>query len=318
MKLFTTAISLSLLGNASLLAQKDSNILVPDSPASPSGLAKWFEKPDFDFFTSSKDSVSTFPLGQLSYTHYFSSDFDTLPGDLTGNELSLVTPLASIRVGEGFVVPAFMYRWNDFQSDAPGLIPDGSLHQFRLPVVAAWQPADRWLAGGMIMPGFSGDLDSSDNFSISAVVGAGYEWSDDFALFGGVYYFNGFDESYAIPGLNFIWKPTDRVQVYFLGPFFKINYDISDDWSIGLTGEYDSPTWNVQADEFGPDRDINYRSFRIGLRTDRRVGPYGWAFASAGYSFLRDIAVEDLDSNLLLDEEVDSGFYVETGLSLRF
>lgn len=314
----STATLLTLLGTSSLLAQKEANIPTTTTPEKPSGLSGLFAVPELDFFETASASVSSVPLAQLSYNHQFSSDFDSIAGDFSSDEISLITPLASIQVGEAYVIPALMYRWSDFDSSAPSLLPDDSVHQIRLPIAAIYEPKDRWIVGGMVMPTLSGDWNSNDSFSISAGLAAGYKVSDNFSLFGGVYYVNGHNDSYAIPGINFIWKPIDNLQVYFLGPLGSISYDLNEDWAIALTFEYDSPTWYVESDDNGPDRNVNLSSFRVGFRTDRRLGRFGWGYATVGYSFLRNLEVEDMDSRTLQDEDIDSGLFVETGISLRF
>ena len=162
------------LGATSLFAQKEADVFAPESASTdgrPTGWGRLMEVPDFQFGNSSDDGAGI-PLGQVSYGHFFSSDFDTLGGDVSADEFTLMTPLASIRVGDAYVIPMLSYRWNEFSTSTPNLLPESSLHQIRMPIAVLYQPADRWLVGGMIMPAFAGDLSNSDNFSIAGALGA--------------------------------------------------------------------------------------------------------------------------------------------------
>lgn len=312
----------SCLGATSLFAQKEADVFVPNpvtTDSRPTGWGRLMEVPDFNFGSSSGDDNGPgIPLAQISYIHYLSSDFDTLGGDITGDEFTLRTPLASIRVGEAYVIPMLTYRWNEFSTSTPNLLPESTLHQIRMPIAVLYQPSDRWLVGGMIMPAFAGDFSSSDNFSIAGALGAAYQYNDDLTLLGGLYYFNGYDESYVVGGPGFRWQATDKLQAYLMGPIAGLDYTVSDNWLLSLSARYDSPIWNVEADSAGPDRDISITSLQVELKSEHKLGKNIWGFAAVGYSFLRDLEIEDLNSNALQTDDIDSGLFIETGLTLRF
>lgn len=317
----TSLLLASSLGLSSLYAQKDAKVQVsrPQIQERPAGSSGFFNSPVLKFGSGRGEPGGPgIPVGNLSYTHLFSSDFDTFDGDVSVDEFSLITPLASIKVGGAYVIPMLTYRSTQFDTDATTLLTEDTLHQIRVPIAVLYEPTDRWIVGGMVMPAFAGDLGNSDNFSISGALGAGYEYSSELSIFGGVYYFNGYDESYAIPGLGFTWNPNDQWQVYFLGPVAGVSYNVNDRWTVSLTGQYISPTWNVEADELGPDRDITVKGMRVGLKTEHHLGKYAWGYATVGYSFLREMEIEDLDSNELQQDDIDAGLFLETGLTIRF
>lgn len=74
----------------------------------------------------------------------------------------------------------------------------------------------------------------------------------------------------------------------------------------------------MEADSAGPDRDISITSLQIELKSEHKLGKNIWGFAAIGYSFLRDLEIEDLNSNALQTDDIDSGLFIETGLTLRF
>ena len=275
--------------------------------------------PDIDFASGSRDaSTIGLAIGTLNYTQQFSSDFDSLPGDVSVDNFSLWTPLVPLNFGEVHVISYLGYSWTQFDTSTPNLLTEDSLQTFYLPVAAVWEPKDRWLAGIGVMPGYSGASSSSDNFSFAAAAAVGYEYSDDLLLYGGFYYSEGFGESTFIPGIAFDWKFCDRWSFYILGPIGGIRYEVSDNWLISLVGDYEIPTWHIKGSDGAPDRDITVSSFNLGLKSEHRVGKYGWAYLSAGYSFLREMEIEDLSDNVLQKDDIDSGAFVELGMTLRF
>ena len=309
------------LGISALSAQKET--LTPPSESviseRPTGLARLFEAPTLRFLDSSKAAKgSGVPLGTLNYTHLFSSDFDTIDGDVSADEFSFFSPFASIRVGKGYVIPMINYNLTKFSTDGQSLLPEDSLHQIRMPITYLYEPAHRWIAGGMIMPSFSGDLSNSDNFSFAAAAGAGYAYSPELFIFGGIYYSEGFDDSLLVGGPGFIWNFDEDWQAYLLGPRASLSFHVNDDWLLSLVGQYRTPTWNVERDKLGPERNINISDFRVALKSEHRLGEKTWAFASVGYSFLREMEIEDTKSNDLQTDDIDSGLFVQAGLTLRF
>ena len=308
-------------GVSALSAQKETLPSAPDSVISerPTGLARLYEAPILKFFDTSKaDKGSGIPMGTLNYTHVFSSDFDSIDDDVSVDEFSLFAPFASIRVGKGYVIPMISYNLTKFSTDGRTLLSEDSLHQIRMPITYLYEPAHRWIAGGIIMPSFSGDLSNSDNFSFAAALGAGYAYSPELFIFGGIYYSEGFDDSLLVGGPGFIWNFDEDWQAYLLGPRASLSFHVSDDWLLSLVGQYRSPTWNIEADKLGPERNINVSDLRVALRSEHRLGKKLWASATIGYSFLREMEIEDTESNELQTDDIDSGIFVEAGLTLRF
>jgi hypothetical protein len=322
MKNSTTLFLASCLGASTLFAQKEADVFALNSAATdtrPTGWGRLMEVPDFNSGNPSNDGNGPgMPLVQMSFGHFFSSDFDSLGGDVRADEFTLRAPLASIRVGNAYVIPMLTYRWNEFSTSTPNLLPESTLHQIRMPIAVLYQPADHWLVGGIVMPALAGDLSSSDNFSIAGAIGAAYQYSDDLTILGGLYYFNGYDESYVVGGPGFMWQATDKLQAYFMGPIAGLNYNVNDSWILSLTARYDSPIWNVEADALGPERDISTSSVQVGLKSEHKLGKNVWGYATVGYSFLRDMEIEDLKSNELQVDDIDAGLFVETGVTLRF
>jgi len=257
-------------------------------------------------------------IGTFSYINQFDSDFDTLPGEVSAQDLSLWAPFAGFNFDDFHIVALLGYRMTKFDTSLPNMLTENTLNAFYLPVVFLKDVSEEWIYGGMVMPGFSGDLESGDNFSISAAFAVGHAFGPNFHFFGGVYYSHGFDDDTIIPGIGFTWRPTPKYEVYLIPPFGGISYSINECWMLSLSGQYDSPTWNVGADLSGPDRDITYQTLRIGVKLERRINDHFWAYINGGVSLAKNLNIEDTSNNRLLESDVDPGGFVQLGLNLRF
>lgn len=293
-------------------------------PAAPdadsvSGEQSLFGAPNLRFGRNASFSeLPGYTFATASWLHQFDSGFDSLGGEVSSDDFSLWAPVAPLNFGNMHVLSLLGYRATQFDTSVPNMLSEDTLHTIRMPFVFLNDMSERWLSGVMIMPSFSGDLSGRDNVSISAAAGAGYVFSPALRIYGGVYYRHGFDEDLIIPGLMFSWRPDPQWEAYVYGPVGGISYSANDDWVLSLFGEYDAPTWHVEGDTFGPDRDITVSSMRIGLKAERRLGGLCWAYLAGGYSFARELEVEDLDSNLLQQDDIDPGPFVRIGLNLRY
>lgn len=289
------------------------------TPATSHSEQNWFGPPYIAFGRKAAGSdLPGYSVATGLFTHDFDSDFDSLPGEMNMSSLSLWAPIAPINRGDLHVITFLGYRATQFDTSIDNMLSDDTLHTFRLPVLFLKDVSQEWIWGGMVMPGFSGELSNSDNFSISGAIGAGRAFSPNFKLLAGVYYFNGFGEDYIIPGAVFTWRPTPKWEAYFFGPIGGVSYSINECWMASLIGEYDSATWHVDADDEYQARDTYYRTIRAGLKIEGRLSNYLWAYATAGYSFAKRLEIEDTDNNSLQKDDVNGGAFVRVGLNVRF
>jgi hypothetical protein len=302
----TLLLTLPLIGSGSLLAQNAMN----------AGLHLGIDPISFFSSDSGGDGV---PVVNARYMHRFDSDFDSLAGEISSDEFSVITPILPLTYDRLRVAAFASYRANWIDTSTPTLIPDDTLHALRLPVVAAYELSDKWLLGGMVMPGLSGDLENADDgFSILSILGVGYGYSDRLKIFAGALHSYGFDENHFFPGAGFLWQASDDLSVSVLPPFASVTYSGWEDYKLSLFGRYDSPTWNVEADAAGPDRDINLRELRVGLRLERRLTEKSWAYLGTGFTFARRLEIETTSSSSLQEDDIDPGLFLQGGLSLRF
>lgn len=233
-------------------------------------------------------------------------------------DLSLWSPLYHHQIGDVHIAPLLGLRGTRFNTSVDSLLTESDLYAIRLPLVAIHDLSDEWLYGGMIMPGFSGDLSSGDGFSLAAAFGVARQVNSKLMLGAGAYYSHGFNDDFFVPGVAFIWRPAPRWEVSLLGPIGSASYAINDHWSASFICQYDVLTWNVEADEQGPERDIRTGSLRLGLRLEKRLSDHFWTNLTGGMSTAREITIEDLDNSTLQEDDIDAGPFVQLGGMIRF
>jgi hypothetical protein len=293
-----------------------------DGSAAASGYdgQKWFGAPYIQF--ARKNSDTTLPgyaVGTASYTYRFASDFDILPGDDSSDAFSFWTPVMGFNHENMHLFAWRGYGAHKYDSSVPNLLTDHTMQSLTMPVVFLHDISEKWLWGAVVMPSYAGTDSSSDNFSISLGAGVGYSFSSCLELFAGVYYNDGFGDSLFIPGAAFIWRPAPRWEVYMLPPIGGISYSVNENWLLSLYGQYDSPTWHVQADAMGPDRDINMPSFRLGLKAEYHVHNLLWAYVGAGVSMFQQMDIEGTRfNNTIQKSDIDPSPFVQAGLNIRF
>jgi len=237
---------------------------------------------------------------------------------VSSQDASLWAPVLPLNYGDLHLLAIFGYRFTEFDTSVPGLLTEEGLHTLRLPIAIFYDHSEDWIFGGMVMPAISGDLNSDEGFEFSGALGFGRSFGSGFRLLGGVYYSDGFGEEQIIPGIALTWRPSPRWDIYLLGPMSSINYRVSDNWMVSLSGRYSSPTWNVEADSAGPDRDIEVSSARVGLKVERRFTDQIWAYLSGGVSFARELDIETTSDLDLLEDDIDAGPFLRVGMNLRF
>ena len=285
------------------------------APATVSGWHFGIDPMEFGGGADERDRLA----GEVTYMHLFDADYDSLPGEVSADEFSIFAPILPLSNGRLRVLAFLNYRATSFDTSVPNLLPDDTLNSIRMPIAVIYDYSDEWLFGGMVMPGLSGDMENTgDAFTFSAFAGFGYKASPNLRWFGGVFYSDGFGDDFVAPGIGVMWNPTPDLSVNILPPFANVSWRFHEDYMLSMFARYESPTWNVDADNAGPTRDVNMSSARVGLRLERRMTEHLWAQVSAGYSFGREMEIENLSNNTLQKDDIDSSPFVQIGLSLRY
>ena len=197
---------------------------------------------------------------------------------------------------------------------------DSDLYSVGLPfVIYNSVEGSRWSYGVWINPSISSDFQhiDGDDFFVGGAIAAGYQVNECFTIGGGVYFSDIFHDIGVIPGIGFVWAPTEDWVITYYGPRFVARYDLNDRNQIGLEVSYNGGDWNIDADNNS--LQIDYSSWRTGLYYRYNVTGQVWLEAAAGFTFANEFNLQtrggtELFQNRLGDAE--SGVYGSLGVSV--
>ena len=318
--LFNSLLAVS-ISSASLLAGSVTELTTTESnPTEEEGLS--FGAPHLEFFTRSQSTTSKLPgyfIGSLAYQKQFAADFDSLAGDIKSDEFSLFGPVLALNYNEWHLLAFFYYTQTKFEtSSASSLIPDSTLHSFNLPIAILKEHGHNWISGAFVMPSWNGDSDASDTDGIAAGAGVGYVFNPDFRFLLGAYYSHYYGTDTFIPAIQLIYRPCTDVELYILGPIGGVSYSINDDWFVGTSLRFSSPTWKVQADNAGPERTVKVSRINLAMRSEHRLYKNIWGAVDFGYSFGRELEIQDIDNNVLQKSAISAGPFASIGINYRY
>lgn len=296
----------------------------PTTPSADLGIGEqnWFGPPYLKFARANSDTdLPGYPVGVISYNHTFGGDFDSLPGEVGSDEFNLWTPIAPINFNDLHLFAFFNYNGRKYNTNGPEnslMLPESVLNSMSLPLIFIHDVSDKWMWGAMVMPTYAGSSSSSDNFTVSAGLGVGYNYNPNLAVFAGAYYAENYGDDYIIPGVNFVWRPCPKTEVFLLANTGGVSYSVNESLFLSLYGQYNSPSWYVKADASGPDRNVNMSSLKVGLKAETHFASVVWGYVAAGYSFMGELEVQDTDNHTIQKSDVDPSPFIECGLDVRF
>ena len=322
---YTTILSISAMSLIAPLQAGESvaDAIAPTTETLDAGRQNFFGPPFIKFGRQNSDTLLPgYSVATMSYTHRFTSDFDNSQlGEVSSDAFSLWAPFIGLNYESHHLFAWVNYganKYNTSENSRVNLLTEHTMQTLQVPLVYVHDISEKWLWGGMVMGTYSGTHSSSDNFAVSAALAVGYTYSPKLQLFAGAYYFNGFNDDLALPGVGFIWRPDDRWEAYLLGPIGGVSYAVTEKFVLSFEGQYEAPEWHVKADKLGPDRDIQMSSLRLGLKAEFQVYNMCWAYITGGYSMMQEMEIQDSNNNVLQDSEVDASPYIQIGFNARF
>lgn len=260
-----------------------------------------------------------------SFTFADGMDFDDIDGSLSVTEFELLSILSKpITVpGDITLVPALQYSYTglDFDDTAPAFpVDDEGLHSLSLHLAALkMNQGSPWFYGAWARAELASDFQhiNGDDFTFDIAAGVGHRCTDSFTVAAGFAVINLNGDEQFFPGINFDWVVNEKMRVGLYGPMALVSYTPNADWSFSLRGTPGGGVWNI-TDNGGDSKSVDLSSYRVGLFASRRLTDYLWLNAGAGVTLFNNLTYADPDGgNELLDEDMDSGWFAQIGLSLR-
>lgn len=254
------------------------------------------------------------------YGYDFPMSLEDASGEYSMHEFRASVPLPPVLTDTFVLMAKLNYRLFLADVDTPVLHEDLDLHTLRLPIQAAWlSPNSPWLAAAYVEPGFSTDFNriNSDAFDLSAGVGIGYRFSPDFMAAVGSGYSRNYGDDEFFPVLALLWRVSDRFTVTLSPDGLIPSYKVSDDLYIKLRAELIGDRWLIE-DEAGRERILRLQGASATLMAERRLFQDCWFTLGVGINALSELRIEDEDERELLDEDLENGIVLRTGLKWVF
>jgi hypothetical protein len=245
------------------------------------------------------------PFARGGYVHQFDSNldgggkFDVDRFFLQGGLSYSIGPRRRISLSVGAGRDRYDFSGN------PGFVdePWDRIDQLRFGVPVTWAFDEQWTLFAIPTLRFYGEsgADSGDSATGGALAGVSYRVNDRLTIGPGLGVLSQIEDSVSVfPILIVDWKITDRVSLETgrglgatQGPGLNLNYRLSDTWSFGLGGRYESLRFRLDDRGSAPD----------GVGEDRSVPVY----LSATYSRDRDLQISaiggiELNGELRLED----------------
>lgn len=268
------------------------------------------------------------PNGDVSlgfFTYSDGVDFDDINGNLTITEFDFISILSRpITVaGDLMLIPLVQYGLTslDFDGTNPAFpIGDEDLHSASLHLAAVkLNQGSPWFYGGWTRAELASDFQhiNTDDLTFDIAVGVGYRYSGSFTVAAGGAVLNLNGDAWFCPGFNFDWVVNEQLRIGLYGPMPLVSYSPSEDWNFSLRGLPGGGVWNI-TDDNGDSKSIDLTSYQVGAFVGRRLTGKLWLNAGAGITVFNGIEYSDQNGdNQTADEDMESGFFGQIGLSLK-
>lgn len=260
------------------------------------------------------------PEVAFRYDYDFPMSLEDSPGEYSMHEFRASVPLPPV-ITDTFVLFANLnYRLFLADVDTPVLRDDLELHTLRLPVTAAWlSPDSPWMAVAYVEPGLSTDFSTinSDAFDLSGGIGIGYRFSPNFMAAVGAGYSRNYGDDEFFPVIALLWRPSERFTLVVSPDGVIPTCKVNDDCRIKLKLDFLGGRWLVE-DENGQDRTLRLQGATASLLLEHRLFQECWMTLGVGVNAASDLRIEDRDGRELLDEDLEEGLVIRTGLKWVF
>ncbi len=266
---------------------------------------------------AAKSPLSFFDTFRTSGYGNFGMGFDNAPGELDAYQAELYSFISKpLSFGDFSLLPTFRYEGTFLRYDGTPpffVVGDEDLHTIELPMYLLHMRQDSpWIFGAWLNPSLSTDFDhiDSDDIFVDLAIGGGYKFSDRLYVGVGAAGFDLFGDESFIPGAGFVWMPTDEIMVRLIGAAFVAEWDVTENWRLGLDVRSAGGKWNI--DDNNQSRTLDFSSFRAGLHAHRRIVDNWWLEGGAGLTFANEIELRTPDGLGLFENvlgDLDEGVY---------
>ena len=201
-------------------------------------------------------------------------------------------------------------------------------NQLRFSVPATWALDEQWTLFAIPTLPFYGEsgANSGDSATGGALAGVSYRVSDSLTIGPGLGLFSQIEDSVSIfPILIVDRKITDRISLETgrglgatQGPGLNLNYRLSDNWSFGLGGRYESLRFRLDDRGPAPDGVGEDRSVPVYLSATYSRGRDLQVSAIAGVELNGELRLEDSQGRRLARDNYETAPFLGATFNIRF
>lgn len=275
--------------------------------------------------TTEESFIPSYSAASIQYLWGSSADVKNSPGtSMSQHEAGVQMQYPLFRTENSRFTTGVRFRWNQFDFDGSSPFGTGTLDLYRLQVpVNYWHSfGDQWKLWASVDPGLFSDFKeiSGDDFAVSALAVASYEWRPEWSLSFGAYYSRDLGEDKVLPVFGVIWRPNPHWNVSATFPRFRVAYAPDEKWNFDLSLRPGGSGWNIRTAS-GQDRTLEYESWRVALGAERLITTdlFGklYGFAEIGTGFAQKLKLKD-GNNEIASSDLSEILTLSLGLRLRF
>ncbi len=260
------------------------------------------------------------PEVSFRYDYDFPMSLQSGQGEYSMHEYRAAIPLPPVISKTFVMVTSLNYRLFEADVDTDLVHSTFDLHTLRLPVQAAWlSPTSPWLVIGYVEPGISTDFSvvDRDSMDLTAALGVGYRFSDNFMVALGGGYSRNYGEDQALPAFALLWKASDQFTLTMSPDGVVPEWRITDDWRLRLRLDFIGGRWTIQDDESAA-RQLELQGASLSLLVEHRLFEKCWMTLGAGFNTMSSLRLEDSAGAGIVDSDLDEALVIRSGLKWKF
>ncbi len=275
--------------------------------------------------TTEESFIPSYSAASVHYLWGSSADLKNSPGSsLAQQEAGVMAQYPLFHSDNSRLTTGVRFRWNQFDFDGSSPLGTGTLDLYRLQVpVNYWHSlGEQWKLWASVDPGLFTDFKevSGDDFAVSALAVAAYEWRPEWSFSFGGYYSPDLGEDKLLPVIGVIWRPNRHWNISATFPRFRVAYAPDEKWNFDLSLRPGGSSWNIRTPA-GDNRNLEYESWRVTLGAERLISTdlFGkiYGFAEIGTGFAQKLKLKDGNTEIAASD-LSEMLTLSLGLRLRF
>lgn len=270
--------------------------------------------------------IPSYTAASVGYLWGSESDLKGLPdATMTLHEASVYAQYPVWMAEQSLLAAGVRYRYSHlrFSGDNPFAAGGLDLHRLQVPVNFWHSFDDQWKLWAGVEPGVFTDFIhvDGDDFALTALLVAAYEFHPQWTVSFGGYYSRDLGEDRLLPVLGVIWRPNPHWNLAATFPRFRVAYAPNDRWLFEGMIRPGGAGWNYSHADTRRDLDLEYRSWRASLGMERLLTAQFpgtlHGYIEVGLGFSQNLKLKSKDATLA-SVDLDETLILACGLRWRF